>query len=461
MELVHFAPCVPGEGEPWDAKGAAAHFLRRTGFAAPTREIQTVFDKGLETAVANLFDESRDQEAEFQHIFDGIKGSFANFDDLAQLQAWWCYRMLKTRTPLREKLTLFWHGHFATSNHKVGDPVKVLRQIDTLRAHACGNFRDLVLAVSRDPAMLVYLDGEANTREHPNENFARELLELFTLGIGNYSEKDVREAARAFTGWHHDGGKFVFHAEAHDDEEKQFLGRRGGFNGADIIDILMQHPALPRLIARKLLVFFACPEPPEEVVHEAEQVFKQSGLNIKSFLSALFLSKFFYSPACRHTRISSPVEYVIGICRMLEVRFPAVQLPEHLTAMGQELFAPPNVKGWDGEKKWINATTLAARAAFAIQLVEKYSENEFGPHLDLTRLVPDELNQPKMIVDLLADRVLEGRLENNKRLDIADFLITRNGMRQLDGFRNDGEFRGQQIRAALATMLSLPEFYAY
>jgi uncharacterized protein (DUF1800 family) len=337
----------------------------------------------------------------------------------------------------------------------------LLRQNDTFRTHAWGNFRDLALAMCRDPAMQLYLDLDTNTKEHPNENFAREILELFTLGIGNYTEKDVREAARAFTGWQDDGSTTFFKAEAHDNGEKDFLGQQGRFNDSDIIDILMQHPALPRFIARKLLVFFACPEPPDEVVSEAADIFKSSDLNIRSFLSTLFLSKFFYGPHCRRTRISSPVEYVIGICRMLEVRFPALQVPDHLMAMGQELFAPPNVKGWDGEKRWINATTLAARSAFASQLVEKISTNEFGPHLDLNRLVPEQLNQPKLIVDLLADRVLEGRLESDKRQPIAHFLITKNGESRLEGFRNDGEFREQQIRAALGTMLSLPEFFAY
>src|SRR5262249_21989948 len=229
MTLHHLAPYVIDEDGPWDVR-AAAHLLRRAGFGATRPEIDQAVAQGLEAAVEDLFDEAEDQQAQFRDTFERISGSFVDFEDLGQLEAWWCYRMMQTRTPLREKLTLFWHGHFATSIQKVENTFLMHRQCEMLRAHAWGNFRDLVLAVCRDPAMLVYLDGEANSKEHPNENFARELMELFTIGIGNYSEKDVLEAARAFTGWHRDGAQFMFRPEAHDVGRKQFLGRSGRFD---------------------------------------------------------------------------------------------------------------------------------------------------------------------------------------------------------------------------------------
>ena len=345
MALTHLAPET---ALPWDAR-AAAHLLRRAGFGASPAEVARAVEQGREGAVKDLFDEGKDQEAQFQDTFRQLSGRFADFSDAGQLQAWWCYRMLTTRTPLREKLTLFWHGHFATSYRKVEDVFLMHQQCETLRRLAWGNFRDLVTAVSRDPAMLVYLDGESSTKENPNENFARELMELFTIGVGNYTEKDVRDAARAFTGWQRDNAKFAFNAEAHDDGDKAILGRKGKLDGTDVIDALMAHPALPPFIARKLLVFFACPEPPSEVVEEAADVFKSGQFSVKRFLAVLFQSKFFGGEKCRRTRISSPTECVIGTCRSFGVRLAAPECRDRITAMGQELFAPPNVKGWDGE----------------------------------------------------------------------------------------------------------------
>jgi uncharacterized protein (DUF1800 family) len=369
--------------------------------------------------------------------------------------------MLTTRTPLREKLTLFWHGHFATSFHKVEELYLMHRQCETLRRLAWGNFRDLVTAVSRDPAMLVYLDGESSTKEKPNENFARELMELFTIGVGHYTEKDVREAARAFTGWHRDGAKFHFNGEAHDHGDKELLGRKGNLDGNDVIDALMAHSALPRFIARKLLVFFACPEPPAEVVDEAAEAFKDGQLSVKRFLTVLFLSRFFYGEKCRRTRISSPAECVIGACRSLGVRLAAPECRDHITAMGQELFAPPNVKGWDGERKWVHAGTWAARQAFGQRVGELSSGNEFGPNLDALALVPAELADPKKAADLLAERVLEGALSKKARAEISEFLITGDEGPKAEEFRTDADFRAQKVREAVGLLLSLPEYHAY
>jgi uncharacterized protein (DUF1800 family) len=464
MALVHFAPYVPGQDSPWDAKATIKHLLRRSGFGAPPEDverlIQQVNDQGLEAPVRDLFDDAPDQEAEYQQTFDRIKVYLLDFSDLTNFQTWWCYRLMRTRTPLKEKLTLFWHGHFATSYAKVQEPYLMHRQNDTLRAHAWGNFRDLVWAVSRDPAMLIYLDGESNTKDHPNENFARELMELFTLGIGHYTEKDVREAARAFTGWSREGAEFRLNTDQHDAGVKEFLGHSGPFTGTHIIDILMEQPALARFLARKLLVFFACPEPPEEVVAEAGEVLKTGGLNIKYFLNALFLSRFFYSPACRYTRITSPAECVVGTCRSLGIRLSGPQVRDNLTAMSQEFFAPPSVKGWDGEKKWINSNTWMARTTFAQQLVDLPDLGDLSPHLDLGRLIPAELVAPAQIVDLLTEQLLEGRLPPGKRAELAQFLITKDDKQpDLETFRKDADFRTVNTRNVIKMLLSLPEYH--
>ncbi len=450
MALMHLAP---DPDAPWDAR-AAAHLLRRAGFGASPAEIGRAVEQGREGAVKDLFDDGKDQEAQFQDTFRRLSGSFADFSDAGQLQAWWCYRMLTTRTPLREKLTLFWHGHFATSYHKVEDLFLMHQQCETLRRLAWGNFRDLVTAVSRDPAMLVYLDGESSTKENPNENFARELMELFTLGVGNYTEKDVREAARAFTGWHRDNTKFKFNGEAHDDGDKEFLGHQGQLGGSGVIDVLMAQPALPRFIARKLLVFFACPEPAADVIEEAAEVFKSGQFSVKRFLIVLFQSKFFFGEKCRRTRISSPAECAIGACRSFGVRLAAPECRDHLTAMGQELFGPPNVKGWDGERKWVHAGTWAARQAFGQRVGELASGNDFGPNLDAFALVPPEVTDPKKVADLLVERVLEGTLSKKARAELAAYLIAGDEGPKPEEFRNDADFRSGKVREAVGMKTS-------
>jgi uncharacterized protein (DUF1800 family) len=454
------APFVPGRDGRWDHR-AAHHLFRRAGFGASKAEIDRAVEQGLAATVETLFAEAPEQEAEFQETFQRISGHFADFSDAAHLQTWWVYRMLRTRSPMREKLALFWHSHFATSYNKVEEIALMHQQCEMLRKLAWGDFRDLLHAVSRDPAMLVYLDGETNTRENANENFGRELLELFTLGHGHYHEGDVRAAARAFTGWGRDGDKFVFTADQHDSGAKEFLGQKGPFDGGDILDILVKQPATARHLARKLLIFFVCPEPASNVVAEAAVPFTESRLNVKAFLRQIFLSKYFFSPACRRTRIASPAEFVIGACRSLGARLSAQDLRQNLVDMGQELFAPPNVKGWDGEKKWINSTTWAARQAFAKRISELPQESALGPRVDLADIVPGDLAEPPRIVDLIAGFLLDGDLSSERRKEVTEFLVTTDEGDKHDQFANDAEFRRQQVAALVGVVLSLPEYHAW
>ena len=301
--------------------------------------------------------------------------------------------MMTTRAPLREKLTLFWHGHFATGSEKVDSPRLMHQQIETIRRHAWGNFRDLTLAIARDPAMVVWLDGESNTKEHPNENFARELMELFTCGIGHYTETDVQEGARAFTGWHREGAEFVFQADDHDVGRKQFLGKSGRFDGGDIIDILMQQPATLHFLSRKLLRFFAAPEPPEPVVAAAAELLDRTRLDVKWFLRELFQSR--YSIA---GMLPDPDRQPRRIRRrhdphprrpLVRPRSGRVPRPD-----GPALLAPPNVKGWDGEQKWINSSTWAARVDCARTIAQLDAEGGFGADLDIQPFVPANQKDP-------------------------------------------------------------------
>ena len=453
------APWVPAASCPFDRK-KAAHLLRRAGFGVPPGAIDRAVAVGMEAAVEDLFDDASDEEDAYRKTFDAVNGRLISGGEIEPVRAWWAYRMATTRVPLREKLTLFWHGHFATGSEKVDNPELMHRQIETIRRHAWGNFRDLALAMARDPAMIVWLDGESSTREHPNENFARELMELFTCGIGHYDEEDVRAAARAFTGWHREATAFAFRADDHDPGRKTFLGKSGRFDGGDIIDILMQQPATVRFLARKLLRFFAVPEPSEAVVAEAAALLDRTRLDVKWFLRELFQSRYFYSSACYRARIASPAEYAIGAIRTLDVRWGAPEVVEALGRMDQTLLMPPNVKGWDGEQKWINSSTWAARLDFARTLSLLDSDNGFGAHLDIERFVPAELKDPSRIVDALAEVLLQGELPDEARNVLAGFLVTTDEGRNPDRLRDDDDFRLEKKRALLALMLSLPEYHA-
>jgi hypothetical protein len=459
MRSTCFAPWSPTDRDPFDAR-KAAHLLRRAGFGASPMEIDRAIKDGLEATVEGLFDEAEDESKLFAQTFETIAGGLVDFSEIDQLRGWWAYRMVKTRAPLREKLALFWHGHFATSVDKVEDTHVMHRQVETLRRLAWGNFRDLVLAIAKDPAMIAYLDGESNTKAHPNENFGRELLELFTCGIGHYTEADVKAAARAFTGWHREGAEFAFKADEHDDARKKFLGKSGKFDGGDIVEILIQHPATPRRIATKLLRFFAAPDPSPEVVDEATALFVQTRLDVKWFLRELFQSRYFFSRDCYRTRISSPAEFVVGSIRTLGVRWAGPQVAEQLNNMGQALFAPPNVKGWDGETKWINSSTLTARASTAKQISEFDDDGPWAANFDLGALVPPSINEPSEVVDRLAEILFQGDLPTSTRKELADFVVLAEGKPNPQGFRNDEGMRAALTRALVGFLLVMPEYHA-
>lgn len=454
----YFRPWIASASQPFDAR-RAAHLLRRTGFGAPLADVAKAVEAGLEATVDSLFDPAADEQAEFDRALQAIQSSFINFEDIGYVQAWWVHRMLGTRVPLREKLALFWHGHFATSYMKVEDTYLMHRQLATLREHGAGNFRDLVLAVARDPAMLVYLDGESSEKEHPNENFARELMELFTCGIGHYREQDVLEAARAFTGWHRDGSQFAFNADEHDAGRKQFLGVSGRFDGTDIIDVLMQQPATSRFIAHKLLKFFASPDPAADVLDEAAAVLDRTQMNVKWFLRELLLSEYFFSKACYRRRITSPAEYVVGTVRTLGVRISGEQLKNAMPGMGQELLAPPNVKGWDGQRKWINSGTWEARLEFAKLVAGLEGQTPFVASLDVPALVPDDVTSPDEAVGRLADVLFQDELDDATRAKLGKLMITGEEGEAREQFHDDVDFRHQRIRAVLAAMLSLPAYH--
>lgn len=287
--------------------------------------------------------------------------------ETSRVAYWWANRMLTSNAPLQEKMALFWHGHFANNEDKVRDYRKLLNQLELFQTKGTGNFRDLVVAVAQDPAMLCFLDAGKNIKGAPNENFAREIMELFTMGVGNYTEKDVREAARAFTGWNYVDTKFVVNADQHDAAPKTFLGKSGNFDGVQIIDIIMEQPVTAEFLAAKLYRFFVREDLEPKAQAVLGDVLRRTGYEIAPFLETLFLSKDFYSDASIGTQIQGPVQLAVSTCKKLDLKaIPGVPDFNAATgALGQRLFAPPTVAGWAQGRSWITPGLLLERGNFA------------------------------------------------------------------------------------------------
>ncbi len=311
---------------------------------------------------------------------------------------WWANRMMNTQRPLEEKMTLFWHGHFATSEEKVRDYRKMQKQNELFRAQATGNFRTLMIAVAQDPAMLAYLDAAVNVKGAPNENFAREIMELFTMGVGNYSEQDIREAARAFTGWNYAGLEFVVNPAQHDNADKNVLGRRGNFDGVQVIDILLAQPVTAEFIAAKVYRYFVREELSQPLQARLGELLRASNYEIAPLLETLFSSRDFYSDASVVTRIKPPVELVISTYRKMGLTaVPGIPDFNDLTeSLGQKLLFPPNVAGWANGKSWITPGLLFARGNFVYDTV--FPPIDFVP----TDRVPNSLYQIGPVADKLA-----------------------------------------------------------
>ena len=284
-----------------------------------------------------------------------------------RLGYWWAERMLDTDRPLEEKMALFWHGHFATAQNKVRDYRKMLLQIEMFERHATGNFGELLVAVAKDPGMLYYLDAGENVKGAANENFAREVMELFSIGVGNYTEQDVREAARAFTGWNFENLDFVVNAVKHDDGQKNFMGRTGNFDGVDVLNIILEQPITSEYIAGKIYRFFVRDDLSKSLQKELGSVFRDNDYELRPLLTTIFLSRDFYSEATYGAHIKGPVEHVVTMLKQLGVEdIPGVPDFNGTTiALGQHLLNPPSVAGWAQGQSWITPALLQERANVA------------------------------------------------------------------------------------------------
>jgi uncharacterized protein (DUF1800 family) len=366
----------PTAAAPWDLARVWT-LRRRAGFAATWNELRRDLDDGPDAAVSRVLAGScrlDGLEAEFPATAELLGDAAAGAGDAGRLQAWWLYRMLFTPDPLVERLALLWHNHFATSQLKVEDLVAMKQQNDTFRRHARGPFGDLLRAMLRDPALLIWLDAPSNRKGKPNENLARELMELFTLGVGPYSERDVKEAARALTGATVNQGRYAFRADAHDDGAKTILGRTDRFDGDKLADRLLEHPVTSHRLAWRLCeAFLGEGVADEPAISELARRLSDDGLHVGRAVECILRSELFHSERNRHARVVDPAGLVIGAVRGLERFDPppsTLLLAEWTGRLGQELFFPPNVGGWPGGRGWLSGRTVVARANFAAALAE-------------------------------------------------------------------------------------------
>ncbi|QDT92184.1 DUF1800 domain-containing protein [Gimesia algae] len=365
----------PTAQQPWNP-GRVVHLYRRCIFGATWNELQRDVSGKPQDAVSRvLSDEARVDgiPADFTRLADLIGNAATQQPNPERLKAWWIYRVLFSPAPLQERLTFMWHNHFATSNLKVKSLPYMQRQNETLRKHATAPFGDLLHAMLQDPALLIWLDAPANRRGHANENLSRELLELFTLGIGNYSEADVKHIARALTGMTVKEGHFHFNPRRHDDGEQTILGKTGHFDADQLTEILLHQPAIARRLSDRLITEFCG----EGVVNDTARnelalQLRTTNLDIGKAVETILRSELFFSDANINSRICDPLSFLITPLRALELFDPppsTLALSEWLGRMGLDLFYPPNVAGWPGGRSWLTTRTVVARANYATAMI--------------------------------------------------------------------------------------------
>lgn len=455
LAAIHLAIMGASAAEPtkpvvWDVK-AARHLLSRTAFGSTVEEAKALAAIPFEVAVDRLLDEAaaappmprpdwvRDVWVNKLRRYDDMpreeylvmfrRASTRNDEELADLRAVWLRTMVRTPAPLRERMTLFWHGYFTSASSKMFAVTQALYQQNvTWRKHSLGNFREFLEAVTLDPGMLIYLDMEESNRDNPNENYARELLELFSLGVGNYTETDIREIARAFTGWtlappagfveqarptnpetarsmRRDGLVATFVPERHDNGQKTIFGKTGNFGLKEVLDLVVAHPACGRHIATRMIDDFGAYDPTDALKGRMAEAFRKSGYEIRPMLKELLTSPEFYATEAQGNRIKSPIRLLVGACRDLKIQgdlSPA--LAQSIVPLGQELFNPPTVKGWPSGEEWITATTLSLRQRLPEVLLDGHPLTGIEP-LGRIRgtLVPrDPAEADKLVKRLLA-----------------------------------------------------------
>ena len=421
---------------------AAAHLLNRAAFGGTPEEIEKLHALGHRGAVESLLGAGEDLDLfpapEMEPVsarMRALKKEKLSAEELEErkkrdrdltkqqseaLRQWWLRRMRETPNPAREKATLFWHGHWATGIRKVKDPFLMHQQNETFRANWLGPFAAFAKQISRDPAMILYLDLQSSSAKKPNENFAREVMELFTLGEGNYSEMDIPEAARAFTGYriNHQTGGFRFDPRQADQGTKTVLGKSGPFTGDDVLDIIVAQPRCSEFLAAKIWTYYAGTTPPEPLRKALAKEYRRNGMDTGKLLRTIFTCREFYEPGVVRRQIKSPVQWLIQMCKTLEIPLPSAKESRSLLSnLGQNLFDPPNVKGWDGGRAWINSSTLLVRYNAAGNLVRGVGSGK----PDIDKLIPPG-QSPEKTVEALAWRLFQSPMPPALRERTLAFL---------------------------------------
>ncbi len=462
------------------------HLFQRAGFGATPAQIREFGEKSPEKAFKFLLKDAgkiipltvMDEENEMivrkkklrtmldmkglspDEIKEQLKEAREKITDLNFL---WVKNMASGESMLREKMTLFWHGHFAC---RVRQPLVVQIQNNVIRKNALGKFGDLLLAISKDPAMLQFLNNQQNKKNSPNENFAREVMELFTLGRGNYTEHDIKEAARAFTGWGANlQGEFVFRANQHDDGEKIFQGKTGNFKGEDILKIILQNPQTATFISTKIYRYFVNENVDNQIVERMTKRFRSTDYDIADLMEYVFTSDWFYRPENIGTRIKSPIELLVGLQRNFGIQFEKKQSVLFIQkSLGQILFFPPNVAGWSGGKNWIDSSTLMTRMKLP-EIIFKDSEIQFQPKDDgdvNTENLSKRLKQMQATINWTAFQNNFSTQNPQELLDKLDaYLLARPLSTQQKNMilsKSEGKMGIELIQNLSQSIASLPEY---
>ncbi len=440
-----------------------AHLFRRAGFGATRDELETAVAKGYEATVEELLHPEAAPDVDFDLIFR-FYPDIKEGREIDITQSFWVYRMINTRRPLQEKMALFWHGLFATAFNKSNHAQMVQMQVDMFRKHCLGNFRTILVELSKDPAMIYWLDNQENTKDVHNENYGRELLELFSMGIGNYTEDDVKNCARSFTGWGLNNlvnigpfgrnvWEFKFYPEQHDYSEKVFLGERGNFEGTDVIDIIVRQPATARFIARRLYLFFVADRPDAVAIEALAQEYQQSGYDIRSVMRALLLSDFFRSEQAYYAKVKGPSEHVVGLMRLVgDYQFPTWGIRDlalECRYMGQDLLNPPSVEGWHVGKEWIDTGILVERINFAAEQVSDIDKPGIRNMIERLRGM-GELS-PEEFVDTCLDLVGPLQVSETTRDALLLFARRVGPLNLANGDRTSEQLVGRLLQLIVAT----------
>jgi uncharacterized protein (DUF1800 family) len=443
--MTHWKLYTPGDTASWNLT-RVVHLHRRTVFGATAAEQRRDLTDDPQNVVSRILNGTVriNTPPSFHELSDVIGNAAADSSNPDRLKAWWLYRCLFSPNPLQERLTLIWHNHFATSNLKINNLQQMKQQNETLRKHSRSPFGVLLNAMLRDPALLVWLDAPVNRKGQPNENLARELMELFTLGVGHYTETDVKETARALTGWTIRNGGFEQRPNLHDDGEKTILNETGDWTGSDVADILLKQPATAKRLAWRLTSeCFGENVVSKDAIDELAAQLQSTELDIAAAVETILRSSLFFSDANINSRICDPVSFMIGPLRTLDCADPppsTLMLAEWLRRMGQNLFYPPNVGGWNGGRTWLSTRTVIARTNYAAALVSGQLHNPVRvPELSTLEGRGNDIGQVAKLVGVQCDSDAARRISNEHQ--------------KLDG--------QEKMAATIVSLLMLPEAHLH